>query len=463
MEAEFIVYIMKKQNYVKGAIIIAVGGFVSKLLGALYRIPLVAYLGGEGMGVYQMVYPLYCILLTVSASGIPSGIAHLISSGRAAGAERKAFFLYGGIGVIGWLLMYLLSVPLALAQGQAEVAICCKLLSPSVFFVALISIVRGYFQGKSNMYPTAATEIMEQAVKVGLGVALAYVFRYSVYKATAAAVFAVTVSEAVTCVFAVGLYLTSRSKVKPLYRQREVPSKSIFGYTVPLTLTAIAMPASQLLESIAVVNLLRATTGNATSLYGLFSGCAVTIINLPVSVTYGLAVASVPSVTPLAEAGDFDGAKRQVRKALFYTLAISLPCAVGLFAFAPLACKIIFPSLGVAERGVLVSLVRIMAVNAVTASLVQTSSACLTSLGRPYLSTATQWVTAVMRVALSSALVAFTTLSITGVALSANCCYLVAVALNFCYIIMVKNKKGRDKIDNLDRFGRKGRGLNSVG
>ena len=454
---------MKNQSYIKGAIIIAVGGFVSKLLGALYRIPLVAYLGGEGMGIYQMVYPLYCILLTVSASGIPTGIARLISSGKGSGAERKAFFLYGGIGLIGWLLMYAFAVPLAMAQGQPEVALCCKLLSPSVFFVALISIVRGYFQGKNNMYPTAVTEVLEQVIKVVFGVALASLFRGDIFMATASAVFAVTVSEAVTCLFAVGLYLTSRSKAKPLYRQSAVSSKSIFGYTIPLTLTAIALPAGQLCESIAVVNLLRATADNATALYGIFSGCAVTIINLPVSVTYGLAAASVPNISPLAESGDIKGAKRQVRKALLYTLAISLPCAIALFVFAPLACKIIFPSLGAADRELLINLVKIMSVNAVTSSLVQTSSACLTSLGRPLLSTATQWVTAILRVALSAALIAFTSLSITGVAVSANCCYFVAVALNFWYIIMVKNKKGREEIDNADRIGSKGRGLNSVG
>ena len=58
----------QKQSFLAGAIIISVGGFVSKLLGAVYRIPLTNILGGEGMGIYQMVYPLYCILLTVSAS-----------------------------------------------------------------------------------------------------------------------------------------------------------------------------------------------------------------------------------------------------------------------------------------------------------------------------------------------------------------------------------------------------------
>ena len=94
------------QSFIKGAIIISLGGFISKVLGAVYRIPLTNILGGEGMGIYQMVYPLYCILLTVSASGIPTGIARLISSGTGDGAERRAFRLYGAVGLLGTLIMY---------------------------------------------------------------------------------------------------------------------------------------------------------------------------------------------------------------------------------------------------------------------------------------------------------------------------------------------------------------------
>ncbi len=274
---------------------------------------------------------------------------------------------------------------------------------------------------------------------------------------------AVTISEVITCCFAAALYLGERSKVKPLFRKEQVSAKSIFAYTVPLTFTAIALPAGQLAESIAVVNILRGSVDNATALYGIFSGCAVTIINLPVSVTYGLAAASVPNISPLAEGGDFVGAKREARKALLYTAAISIPFAIALFAFAPLAARVIFPSLRDGEKQLLINLVRIMSINAVTSSLVQTSSACLTSLGRPLLGTVTQWVTAIIRVALSAALVAFTPLSIVGVAVSANCCYFVAVVLNFCYIIMVKNKKGNADANNVDRFGSKGRGFNPVG
>ena len=453
----------KSQSFVKGALIISAGGFLSKLLGAVYRIPLVAILGGEGMGIYQMVYPLYCILLTVSASGIPTGIARIISSGNSRGAEKRAFYLYGGIGLIGSLIMFALSAPLAAAQGEAGVAACCRLLSPSVFFVAIISVVRGYFQGKGNMFPTAFTEVLEQGVKVAAGIVLASFYSGNVLKATAAAVLAVTVSEALTCIISIFMYAGSIDKVKPLYREKSVSLKAVLAYTVPLTLTAIALPVSQLFESIAVVNILRRTAQDATVLYGIFSGCAVTIINLPVSVTYGLAAASVPNISPLAAKGDIKGAKKEVSRALIYTVVIALPCAVALYAFAPLAARIIFPSLKGSEKSLLITLVRVMAVNAVTSSLVQTSSACITSLGKPLLGTVTQWVTAGVRLALSAILVAFTPLSVVGVAISANCSYLVAVALNFCYIVMVKNKGEKSDADNLNRIGNAGRRFNQGG
>ncbi len=424
------------QSFIKGAIIISLGGFISKLLGAVYRVPLTNILGSEGMGIYQMVYPLYCILLTVSASGIPTGIARLVSSGKGAGAEKRAFAFYGAVGLLGSFLMYILSTPLANVQSEPSIVLCTRLLSPSVFFVSILSVVRGYFQGRGNMYPTAVTEVLEQVIKVAAGVALSYIFRDNLPLAVASTLLAVTISEIIATFIALIWYMKRRAR-QPLYKLPTVDISAILKYTIPLTLTAIALPLSQLAESVIAVKILRGTADNATALYGVFSGCAVTIINLPVSVTYGLAASSVPQISPLAEKGDYKGAKKKAFKALLITLAVSLPAAAGLFIFAPLAAKFIFRSLSGSDKELLTALIRIMAVNAVTESLVQTSSACLTSLGRPLRSTVTQWTSAILRVALTAVLIKFTSMSISGAAWSANCAYLVAMLMNFWYIIRV--------------------------
>ena len=95
---------MKQQSFIKGAAVISVGGIIAKILGALYRVPLTNLLGGEGMGVYQMVFPLYCLLLTVSATGIPSGLARLVSRAEARGENsrailRRSLLLFSAIGL----------------------------------------------------------------------------------------------------------------------------------------------------------------------------------------------------------------------------------------------------------------------------------------------------------------------------------------------------------------------------
>lgn len=447
-----------KQSYLAGAVIISLGGFISKVLGAIYRIPLTNILGGEGMGIYQMVYPLYCILLTVSASGIPTGIARLISSGKGEGAERRALSVYGVVGIIGTLIMFMLAEPLAALQGEPAVALSCKMLSPAVFFVSVLSIVRGYFQGLGNMIPTAVTEVSEQIIKVAFGVALSYAFRKNLTLAVASTLFAVTLSEAIST-FAAYLYYRKKRPHMPLFRVPTAPIGAILKYTVPLTLTAIALPLSQLVESVVAVRLLRGLSEDATALYGIYSGCAVTIINLPVSVTYGLAASSVPQISPLAESGNISAAKSKAYKALLITLAVSVPAAVALYAFAPLAAKLIFGSLKAGERATLISLVKIMAVCAVTQSLVQTSSACLTALGKPVRSTVTQWISSFLRVGLAAALISLTPLGIFGAAWSANCAYLVATALNFCYIIRVKGGIHNNE-DNVNRFGHRRGGYN---
>ena len=113
-----------KRAFLKGALWIAVGGFVAKLIGALYRIPLTNLIGGKGLGLYQMVYPVYCLLLTVSATGIPSSIAKLTAEKIEKGEDDRRIFalsmrLFLVIGGCGAVLMVLLA-PFWLARRGAR-------------------------------------------------------------------------------------------------------------------------------------------------------------------------------------------------------------------------------------------------------------------------------------------------------------------------------------------------------
>ncbi len=439
-----------KGEFIKGAAQIALGGFVAKLIGALYRIPLTNILGGRGMGLYQLVYPVYCLLLTVSATGIPSSIAKLTAERVERGESilplfkkaMKIFLLMGGVGT---LIMAISAPFLSRAQGSEEVLFGYYALAPSVFLVSAISVLRGVFQGKNEMFPTAASEIIEQLVKVAFGLYFAYRFQENVAKAVVFLLLSVSLSELTTLLFMWLLYRRRRKKM----RQKEgdgVAANKILRLTVPVTLGAMLLPLSGLLDSVLVPRLLGAYAENAVTLYGLFSGGAVTIVNLPVSVCYGIAAASIPAVARAAASKGKGGSPRKrLFFALLITLFVSVPAALGLYLFAEPAVKIIFRSLSGEELSILVSLVKIVSVSAVSLSLTQTLSACLTAQGKPQYAALSMLLAVVVKTALYVWWLKTPKTSVYGLAYATNIAYLVAFLLDFLYNILVSRKRSKER------------------
>ncbi|MBQ8308640.1 MAG: polysaccharide biosynthesis protein [Clostridia bacterium] len=434
-----------KGGIIKGAATIAAGGLAAKLIGALYRIPLTNLIGGEGIGLYQLVYPFYCLLLTVSATGIPSSIATLTARRIARGEDVKPLFstcmrLFLCIGGASTVLMIALAPVLSRVQGEAALWSGYLALSPAVLTVSAISVFRGYFQGKGNMTPTAVSEIVEQAVKVGAGLLLAYFFRDNLYRAVTALLIAVSVSEAVALAFLTLVYRRDRRTLLNAPVKGEKPRvKSILKLSVPVTLSAILLPLSGLIDSVLIVRLLRAHTENAVALYGLFSGGAVTVINLPVSVCYGIAAATVPALSAAVEKGE-SGRKKMLFSALL-TLGLGALAAAALFFLAEPAVRILYRSLTGEQLNTLVRLVKLYAVSAATLSLTQTLSACLTALGKPGRAAISMAAAMILKTALNFLLVRNPNLSVYGAALAANAGYLVSALLDFSFAVYYTRKK----------------------
>lgn len=461
--------LMKKQSFLKGAAIIAAGGFLAKLIGALYRIPLTNLIGGYGMGLYQMVYPFYCLLLTVSATGIPSSIAKLVAEKRAQGVSGKpvlksAFVLFLSIGALGTLLMIMLSPLLSRAQDCVELKNGYIALAPSVLLVSAISVFRGWFQGENNMLPTALSEVTEQLVKVGFGLLFAYLFRSDVNKAVTYILLSVSISETAALILMFVLFKRVPAPFAGLKDGGRVGMKAVLRLSIPVTLASALLPLSALLDSVVIVRLLKRYTEDAVTLYGLFSGGAVTIINLPVSVCYGIAAASVPAVSAAsarpkptdasASALPFsterrapteeETAKKSRKRMLFallVTFAVSIPCALGLFFLAGPVSRIIFRALAPEESAVLVKLVKILSVSAVFLSCTQTLSACLTGLGKPKYAAISMGIAVVVKTALNFVLVSQRKISVYGAAIAADVCYLVAFTFDLVYNLIVTKRK----------------------
>ena len=434
-----------KGAFLKGALWIAVGGFVAKLIGAVYRIPLTNLIGGKGLGLYQMVYPVYCLLLTVSATGIPSSIAKLTAEKIEKGEDDRRVFslsmrLFLFIGGCGAVVMVLLAPLLARAQGSEEALGGYYALAPSVLLVSAISVFRGWFQGRNKMYPTALSEITEQAVKVGFGLLFAYLFSENIPRAVVFLLLAVSLSEGAALLLMVYLFKREKIERKVAKEGGMVGVKAILRLSIPVTFASILLPLSGLLDSVIVPRLLRAYTEEAVALYGLFAGGAVTIVNLPVSICYGIAAASVPAVAKAAASGECSTRKR-IFFSLFVTVAVALPSALGLYAFAEPTARIIFRSLKGEELSTLVGLIQAFSVSALTLSIVQTLSACLTAQGKPQYAALAMLTGVIVKTVLYTAWMKNPQTSIFGLANATNVCYLVVAVLNFLFNMRVSQKR----------------------
>lgn len=442
-----------RANFIKGAFWIAFGGFAAKLLGALYRIPLTNLIGGYGLGLYQMIYPVYCMLLTFSATGVPSAVAKLTAEQIADGGDgrdvlRSAAKLFLCVGVAATLLMCALAFPLSAAQGTGAVVGGYFWLAPSVVFVSLLAVLRGWFQGRNDMFPTAASEIAEQLVKTAFGLLFAYRFRANTEKAVTALFLAVTLSEVCALLFLFALYRRVPKTTNGVNVGGRYLTKRILKLTVPLAFGSVLLPISALLDSVLVPKLLAAYAPSPVSLYGLFSGGAATVVGLPVSVCYGLAAASLPRVAAATRIENARERKRALRKRVLFSLACTAffggIAAVGLYLFAEPAVRLIFRGLSATDGKTLTELIRAHAVGAFLLPCAQTLSACLTAQGKPQYAALSLLFGVAAKTACCVLWVRQPKFSVFGLAYATNVCYSVAFFLNFVYNIVVWKKTTKE-------------------
>lgn len=424
---------MRHAKFIKGAAVMTVGFLFAKAIGAFYRISLIGLLGGYGIGLYQMAYPLFLLFLTFSSAGIPSALSRVVAAERARGREttghvKTALRLFAAIGLSGAVLMCAVAALMSGLQGDYNLTPCYLALAPSVFLVALVSVLRGYFQGKNDMLPTAFSEVLEQAVKAGFGYFAVRLASDPVHGAMLALA-GVSLSELIALLYLLSRYRGER-KIKSL---RKVNGYFLFRAVLPVMAAAALLPLSRTLDSIVVVRLMARYSERAVSLYGLYTGGVMSLVDLPASLTGGFVAAAIPFVSASASRGDKEGAKKNAALALLFTFAVSVPCALFLFAFASPVVRLLYANLSESDLKTVVALVRLSSVSAVSLAAVNTLSACLTGMGRAKHAARAMFVAITVKFILQWLLVSNPALSVGGAAIATNACYLVAFFLDSLY------------------------------
>lgn len=443
----------KRDTFLSGMLVLAFAGVVGKVIGAFYRVWLTNLITPEGISLYTMPYTVYNFLLVVASAGLPTAISKMVSARIAKGdrdgartvfrAARRVLLITG---TVCTLLMLALAKPIAVAMGDPAAAPAFLALAPAIFFVCLISSYRGYFQGMQRMTPTAASQLVEQIIKLAVGFPLAsYLMQLGdaqtgiVYGAVGA-ICGVTLSE----MFALALLMGAGARQRRLDRDLPTgkrPMKGVipqlFASAVPITLGACMMPIVGLIDSGLVVNRLTDVgfvLSDARSMFGVLTGMVNSLVNMPAVVTIALSTSLVPAISRALTAGDSVGVQKVALRGVKLAVLIGLPAAVGMGMLAQPIIDLLYKSTELSQRVMGAQILQLIAAGIFFLSLVQTSTGILQGLGKAYIPVVTLGIGCVVKIVLNTVLVGNVDINIYGAPVASVACYLVAAIGNLWFV-----------------------------
>lgn len=388
---------MKQQSFIAGAFVLTMAGVFSRIMGAMYRIPLSRMLGPEGLGLYELAYPVYSILLAVSLGGVPLAISKLVAECQAAGdlqGTRKVFWT-----ALTILFVSSLSCSLLLFYGahfvayfwlnDSRVYYCLVGVAPAIFLVSLMAVFRGLYQGLQLMTPTAVSQVTEQFIRMLTMLGLAYFLLPCglEYAAAGAAFGAVTGGFAGLVYFLIFHFWQGRRLLTGEIKERSKEScfsiaKKICFFSLPIVLGGMTMPFLNMIYASLVPLRLQAvgyTMREATNLYGQLTGMAVTLMNFPTVITSALGTSLVPAIARSFALRERSVLVCQIEESVRLTLLLALPASVGLHILSYEICSLLF-ACSSAGLGL-----KILAFGVVFLCLHETVSAVFQGMGQTFL------------------------------------------------------------------------------
>lgn len=327
-------------SFTRGTALLTGAACAAKLIGAMFKLPLNRLLGPEGAGHFAVACNLYLLLLNIAASGPPLALSRLICEAGALGQKDRegALFRSGlrlllGIGGLCSCFLFFFAGPLARWMRDPGAEHGIRLLAPAVLFSCFSGAFRGLFQGRQQMGPTAAVQVLEASSRLLLGLAAllpAVRAGWPPSRAAGAATLGMTIGAGL----GTGYYLLRfrRSPVPPGAPSLQTAG-SIFQLAVPITIGSAGTPCISLLSGWIILGRLQDSLGlgaaEASALYGIYT-TAHTLCLLPPALIQPLTVSLLPAVAEALARGDRQLARRKERTALALSACVAVPAGVGL-------------------------------------------------------------------------------------------------------------------------------------
>lgn len=459
----------KQKNFVKGAALLGGIGIIVKVIGAVYTIASTYIVGTQGMSYYTTAFPVYTFLLAISSAGLPVAISKMVAERVTLNDYKAAHKVFRTavtamffIGLLTTAIMLAFSNQIATALGRPAANLAIMAIAPSLFFVAILSAYRGYFQGMQQMAPTAVSQIIEQVVKVsGLLFAYLWIGKGTEYGA-AGAVLGITVSEVISFLYLWLLYnkrkreINQFMKVSTRTRLRRKIGREMFLLAMPIIIGACAMPLVQMADTAIISNTLNSMKSiilfgkevfinqkTVDSLFSLFTAYVNPIINMPAVLSLALAISLVPAISASRAQGDRIGISNKSSIGLKLSMLIGLPCAVGLYLLSTSIIHLLFAGLNGDNLIIAGNLLSTMAIAVFFLTILQTMTGILQGLGKTYLPVINLFIGIAVKILVSLIFIRIPNINIQGAAIGTVACYAVAALLDIACVIICTRAKWR--------------------
>ena len=354
----------KSNSFLIQGVILAAAGIVTRLIGIAYRIPLNNILGDEGQGFYGCAFSIYNIALLLTSYSLPLAVSKLVSARVSKKQYKNAMRIFKAaltfaiiVGALVGILVYLFSDFIAGNVMSLKLsAYALRVLAPGLFIVAIMGVVRGFFQGMGTMVPTAASQIVEQIVnavvsiigasyliKMGKEVAEAgsnpsIPFAYGAAGGTLGTVSGALIGLVFLLVLLKMFYpkwkrKLNKDKGQELEGYGEV-YKILLLTIAPVILSTAIYNISETLDQGIFSNIMIAqghTDKETAELLGMFTGKYNTLINIPLAVANALSASLIPSLTATVASGTRKQINEKINMVIRFSMIIAIPCAVGFF------------------------------------------------------------------------------------------------------------------------------------
>lgn len=429
-------------SFVVQGSILATASIVARIIGLIYRVPVTRVIGDYGNGLYGFAFEVYSMMLLISSYSLPTAISKLVAARTHKGEHKNAYKIFKAglffalvVGALAGSITFLMADYISgTIMKDRMITLSLRVLAPTIFIVAVMGVLRGYFQGLGTMMPTAVSQIVEQIVNAFVSVIAAYyLFAYGSKVAKvlqnddfAAAYGAAgstmgTLSGALIGVAFLGFMMLIYKRVlkRRMAKDRSIHTESystiyvlLLSTIVPIILSTAVYNSSVFIDQIVFSNVMnRKGVANPTELFGVFTGKYRLLVNVPVSIASAMASSMIPSLTAAVTARSRKLINQKIGISIRVIMVISIPCMVGLAVLGSPILQLLFGDASPLPANMLM----IGSVAVVLYSLSTLSNGILQGLNRMNVPVTNAFISLVLHVAVVYVLLEFTELNIYAV------------------------------------------------